>query len=169
MALEPINFFIIEQTLRILPRWLVRALVRPKEVARHVDIDLRRINPIDITFGTDIPRISIYFRISNMSPFNLILDRLLIELWVGQPTFRRAILERYDVPKRSSREDVYFSEQLTIPQQEQIRKHVNGQLISEPITIYVKAYFESKVGFIYVEKILEHRDVPCKGKGRAST
>jgi hypothetical protein len=134
-----------------------------------VDIDLRRINPIDITFGTDIPRVSIYFRVSNMNPFTLTLDGLLVEFWVGQPTFRRAILERYDVPKRSSREDIYFSEQLTIPQQEQIRKHVNGQLIFEPIMVYVKAYFESKVGFIYVGKRLEHRDVPCKGKGRAST
>lgn len=169
MPLGSIASYIIQTVLDMLPETLICLLVPARKISSQVELDLRRTNPIDICFGTDIPRISIYFRISNMSPVNLILDRLLIELWVGQPTFRRAILQRYDVPKRTSREDVYFSEQLTIPQQEQIRKHVNGQLISEPITIRLKAYFESKVGFVSVEKILEHRDVPCKGKGRVST
>lgn len=161
---EPIGSYIIEKLVDILPRWLIRGLLSPQKIASQVELDLRRTNPIDICFGTDIPCISIYFRISNMSPVDLVLDRLLIELWVGQPTFRRAILQRYDVPKRNSRQDVYFSEQLTIPQQEQIKKHVDGKLVSEPITLYLKAYFESKVGFICVEKNLEHRDVPFKGR-----
>lgn len=164
MLLGSITSFIIEKVLDMLPETLICLLVPPQKIASQVELDLRRTNPIDICFGTDIPRISIYFRISNMSPVNLVLDRLLIELWVGQPTFRRAILQRYDVPKRRSRDDIYFSEQLTIPQQEQIKKHVDGKLISEPITMNVKAYFESKVGFICVEKTLEHRDVPFRGR-----
>jgi len=164
MLLGSIASYFIQKVLDMLPETLICLLVPAQKIASQVELDLRRTNPIDICFGTDIPRISIYFRISNMSPVNLILDRLLIEFWVGQPTFRRAILQRYDVPKRSSREDVYFSEQLTIPQQEQIKKHVDGKLVSEPITLYLRAYFESKVGFICVEKNLEHRDVPFKGR-----
>ena len=161
MMLEAAATYLIERALNILPRWLSRRLFPPHKLAAQVDIDLRRANPIDIRLGTEVPDIGLYFRIANLSPLSLVLDRLLVNLWVGQPTLRGAVLERQDVPKRSQ-VDVYFTTQLTGPQQEQIRKHVDGQLLSAPVTVYVKAYFESTVGVICVEKSLEQRDVPCK-------
>jgi hypothetical protein len=161
MVIEAITSFIIEQALVILPRFLASRVTSSEKIASQIEIDLRRVNPIDISFGRDIPRIDLYFRISNLSPINLVLDRLLIDLWVRQPTFRGAILERYEVPKRSSREDIHFIYHLTTAQQEQIRRQVNGQLLSVPITIYVKGYFDSKVGLVQVEKRLEHGNIPC--------
>jgi hypothetical protein len=159
---EAISSFLLEKMLGIFPRWLARRFISSQKTANQIEIDLRRINPIDISFGSDIPSLRLCFRISNLSPFNLVLDRLLIDLWVGQPTLRGAILVRYDVPKRSSRDDIYFTDQLTVPQQEQIRERINGQLLSVPVTIYVEAYFDSKVGLVHVKKTLEHRDIPCK-------
>jgi hypothetical protein len=159
---EMIASFIFERLLDIVPKWLARCFISSQKIANQIEIDLRRITPINISFGTDIPSLTLYFRISNLSHVDLVLDRLLINLWVGQPTLQGAILVRYDVPKRSSREDVYFNTQLTVPQQEQIRKHVNGQVLSVPVTINVQAYFDSKAGLVYVEKKFEHREVPCK-------
>ena len=155
MAIETIVAFISEKVLGILPRWLACRFISSQKIASQVEIDLRSINPIDINFGTEIPSLNLYFRISNLSLVNLFLDRLLIDLWVGQPTFQGAILERYDIPKRSSREDVNFRHQLTLPQQEQIRRCVKDDLLSLAVTINVKEYFESKRGFIPVETKFE--------------
>lgn len=151
-----------EKVLGILPGWLARYFISSQKIAGQVEIDLRSTNPINIDFETEIPSLSLYFRISNLSPVDLVLDRLLIDLWVRQPTLRGAILQRYDIPKRSSREDVYFRHQLTLPQQEQIRKRAKDQLLSAAVTVHVKAYFESKIGIIPVEAKLESRDVPVR-------
>ena len=160
MILQSIVSYTIEKALVILPRQLISHFVPPQMIANQVDIDLRGENPIDISFGSDVPRIDIYFKISNMSLANIVLDRLLIiDLRIGQSTLQGAILERYDVPKRSIKEGVHFIDQLTIPQQEQIRKHVDGNLLSVPVKVHVKAYFESKVGLIYVEERLERSEI----------
>jgi len=148
--------------LGILPGWLARRFISGEKIASQIEVDLRRMNPIDISFGTEIPRLGLYFRISNLSSLDVVLDRLLIDLWIGQPTLQGAILARYNISRRSSREDIYFAQQLTIPQQEQIRKHISGQLLSVPVTIHAQAYFDSKVGVVYVDKRIEHRDVPCR-------
>jgi hypothetical protein len=163
MVVEAITSTIFEKLLDRLPGWLGCLFVSPKKIASKVEIDLRRDNPIEINLGTEIPRLDIRFRITNLSSVNLVLDRLLINLWVGQPTLNEAILVRYDVPRKDSREDIYFTYQLSVPQQEQIRKKVKGERLSVPITIHVKAYFDSKVGFVCVKKRLEHRDVLCRG------
>ena len=159
MIIESIVSYVIEKALVILPRQLTGYFVSPQKIANQVYIDLRGENPIDISFGSDVPRIDIYFKISNMSLANIVLDRLLIDLWISQPTLQGAILERYDVPKRSIKEGVHFIDQLTIPQQEQIKKRVDGKLLSVPVKVHVKAYFESKVGLICVEKRLERSEV----------
>jgi len=162
MVIEGIAAIIFENVIDILPRWLARRFISSQKIARQVEIDLRSTNPIDISFGTEIPRLSLCSRVSNLSLFNLVLDRLLIDLWVGQPIFQGAILERFDIPKRKSRDDIYFRYELTLPQQEQIRKRIKDKVISVPITLNVKAYFESKIGFIPVDKRFEQRDVPVK-------
>lgn len=162
MTIEAVGSLILEKILGLLPGWLARCFISSQKIAKQVEVDLRSIKPIDICFGTDIPRLSIYFRISNLSPVNLVFDRLLIDLWVGQPTLQGAILERFNMPTRHSRQDVYLSIQLTAPQQEQIRKHINGQFLTVPVIIHVKAYFDSKIGFVYLEKRFEHRDVPIE-------
>ena len=151
---------VLETLLTKLPRWLISYFISPQKIADQMNIDLRSNNPIDISFGSDVPNIQIYFEISNMSLFNLVLDRLLIiDVWIGQPTLHGAILERYDVPKRNIKNSVHFIEQLSSPQQEQIKKHVSNNFLSVPVKFHVKAYFESKIGLIYVEKRFEQSNI----------
>ena len=158
--MEWISAKVLETVLVNLPRWLISYFISPQKIADKVNIDLRSNNPIDISFGSDVPNIQIYFKISNMSLFNLVLDRLLIvDLWIGQPTLHGAILERHDVPKSDIKDDVYFIEQLSSPQQEQIKKHVSNNFLSVPVKFHVKAYFESKIGLIYVENRFEQSNI----------
>lgn len=151
---------ISERAMTLLPKWILRRLYPPKKIEDQVKIDLRGSNPIGIAFGTDIPSISIYFTINNMSPADLILDRFLVDLWVSQPTMYGAVLQRYLIPKRAQSE-LYFTDLLTIPQQKQIEKHIEGQSIRE-IRIGIDAYFESQIGMIRVHKDLRCINVACE-------
>lgn len=145
-----------------LPGWLIRHYYNPQSVSQLIDVDLRSNKPIIISFGTEIPSVDLYFQIYNKSHFDLVLDRLLVNLWIGQPTLYGAILRRYDLPKRERTDNISYRHLLTLPQQEQIKKRREGQLLGTPVTITITAYFESKIGVISVEKRIEHMDVPCK-------
>ncbi len=159
---ETLLSFLLERVVDVLPRWISRWLAPPERIARQVEIDLRRINPVNIILRADVPNMGLWFRISNMSPVDLVLDRLLVELWVGQPTLRGAVLERLHVPRGKSVEDVYFWHDLGPNQQEQIRSRIKDGLLSVQVYVYLKAYFESRVGPVYVNRRLEHWNVPVQ-------
>lgn len=159
---EPLVSFIVERAVDVLPRWLALWLAPPERIARQVEIDLRRVNPVNITLRAEVPNVSLWFRISNMSPVDLVLDRLLVEFWVGQPTLQGAVLDRLRVPRGKSLEDVHFWQDLGPHQQEQVRGRVKDGLLSVPVHLYLKAYFESKVGPVSVNRRLEHPNVPVQ-------
>ncbi len=156
-----IALYLFEKVLDLLPRWMVRWLLPPQRIAEQVDIDLRRINPIAISFkSTEFPCVDAWFRISNQSQVNLILDRLLIDLWVNQPMLRGAVLRRAEIPRRSTKDDIHFWHHLMTTQEERVRKHVDEKgILTVPVAIYVDAYFESKVGLVHVRATLEQRGV----------
>lgn len=157
-----ILLYLSEKVLAMLPRWIARRLLPPRRIAEQVEIDLRRISPIAISFGsTEFPCVQVWFRISNLSPVSLLLDRLLVDLWVGQPTLRCAVLRRVEIPRRSTKDDIYLWHDLTNTQEERIRRHADEKgVLTVPVTIYVDAYFESRIGPVHVETTLEQRDLP---------
>jgi len=153
-----------EEARTMLPGWLRSRRRRRETIQDQIVIDLRSVNPIDISFGSDVPRITVYFRIANMSPVDLVLDRLLVNLWVGQPTLNAAILHRQEVPRRNE-EIVSFAEPLSLPQQEQMQHQVRDNMLDTTVYIYVDAYFDSKIGQVHVEERFERQDVPCRLPG----
>src|SRR5713226_5921729 len=156
-AMLEIALYIFDKVLAVLPRWIARWLLPPKRIAEQVEIDLRRTNPVTISLNAEVPNLDVWFRISNLSPVNLTLDRLLIELWVGQPTLRGAILDRLEIPTRSTREYINFWQALTMSQREQIRRQSDEKgILTVPVMVDVRAYFESRVGLVFVAKRLEH-------------
>jgi hypothetical protein len=162
MLLEAISSWVIEMGLSILPKMISRRLYPTQKIAEQIKIDLRS-NPIAISPG-DVPSVSLWFQISNMSPLNLVLDRLLIEFWVSQPTLYGKMLARYEIPKSSHRDDVYFRDSLSETQLRQIKLHINQDHVIPEIWISVDAYFESNVGMIFVRKgDLRVYNLLCKG------
>jgi hypothetical protein len=160
VVLEPIRDFVVEQLICAFPRWVVRRIAPPAQVASEVEIDLCRPNPVDVQYGAAIPYLGLGFRVTNLSRVSLTLDRMLLEVWFGQPTVKGHVLEPKVIPARRS-EFVYFREQLDVPQQEQIRKQANGKVI-ELVAVYVDAHFLSVSGPVHVKAMLEHRDLFCK-------
>ncbi len=62
---------------------------------------LREENPIAMSPGASISLIDLYFEVTNLSPLDLVLDRMLVEVWFGQPTFNTTLLRRHLVRGRS--------------------------------------------------------------------
>jgi len=162
MIIFDIFGYMLKLLLAKLPGWFIRYFYTHDKVATLIDIDLRSNSPIIINLTTDIPGISLWFHIYNKSPFDLTLDRLLIDFSVGQPTLKGAILKRHLISKGESIDKIYFSCALTTQQQNHIKRQCNGQLLSNSISLTITAYLESKVGMICLDKRIDRSDVPCK-------
>jgi len=159
--IEPLQGFFVERVWEFLPRLIARRIAPLETVASEVRIELRPLVPIEIHFGSSIPSFGMCLRITNLSLVGLKLDRLLYEVWIGQPTVKASHLEPRKIARRSV-EDILLREQLTAEQQAQIRSQAKGQVV-EDLTVNVTAYFESKNGPVVVKAQLPHRDVVCRG------
>lgn len=143
------------------PGWLARRVFHSDQVV----VNLRRERPVNSSFGSTVPRIEVAFSIDNRSHLDLVLDRLLFELWVGQPILNGAVWERHEILKHQGREDLYFWAPLVPSQIEQIRHQVNNGMIEE-VTLNATVYFETKIGLVTVAGCrLRTTQLPCQIPG----
>ncbi len=140
-----------------LPAFLLRPLVKPSQLASKVKIELRADTPIGLNLNTEVPHIEMYFEITNLSQFDLVLDRMLVEVWFGQPTFTAAILRRYLVPGGEITRNVYLRQALNSNQRDQINGFSDPDHNRGFIHILLTAYLESSLGRIEVARNIERR------------
>ncbi len=138
-----------------LPSLLLRAILSPKSVASKVRISLRGEKPFNIALSTEVPHIEIYFEFTNLSPIDLILDRMLVDVWFCQPTFEQTILRRYFIPSGEITKGIFLRQHLTPAQATQIQKCVESSGAGSVIRLYITAYFESKAGRLDVEDMID--------------
>jgi hypothetical protein len=142
-----------------LPSFILRAALKPERVASQIHIGLCGESPIALSLNTDVPHIDLYFEITNLSPIDLVLDRLLIEFWFGQPTFTSAILRRYLIPSGEITKNIYFRHALSSPQRNQIENFQKPDQNHGSIHIHLTAYFESALGRVEVSHNIERRNL----------
>jgi hypothetical protein len=70
---------------RRLPSLLVARFYSDQRVASNVSVDLNSVRRIDFRFGATIPEIVVALRVTNLNPFPVRIDRLDVDLWIGQP------------------------------------------------------------------------------------
>ncbi len=136
-----------------------------EKLKEDITIDVRSINPITFQLH-NIPVVTIYFTITNMSQYlALTLDRLIFELWLNsehgtEPLFHKApCLEKEEI-KIKERKDIFCELDLNNPQIQKLEKVKEEE---EPPTanITVTAYFNSKLyEEVEIKKHLEY--IPCK-------
>lgn len=141
-----------------LPAFLLRIFLKPEKIIKQVHLELRSENPISINLSSEVPSIELFFNVTNISPLDFILDRLLIEMWFGQPTFHQSVLKRYYIPAREITKNIYFRYELASTQVNQIRKFIENDKRGS-IHIYLTAYLESKVGVIEIQNNIERRNI----------
>ena len=157
--MNEIASYLIGKVVDYLPSFILARLFPPKTIAQQVEIRLRSETPICITLEAEVPRIDLYFEITNLSHVDLVLDRLLIDFWFGQPTFQGAVLKHYAVPSRKSVNTIRYSQVLTVAQQKQSKQYIDNSITHGQILIYLTAYLESKVGVIEVQKNIERSKI----------
>ena len=158
MKMEIISYF-VGKIVDYMPAFLMSLIFPPKKVSRQIEIRLRGENPISLARGTEVPCIDLYFEITNHSYLTLVLERMLIDVWFGQPTFQGAVLRRCIVPARNTMKDVSYKQSLTTAQQKQIEQFSNTSVVHGQIQIYLTAYFESKAGIIEIQGNIERSKI----------
>ena len=154
-----------------LPGWLTRRLLPAAQMVGQIHLSLRDDTPITFSQTSAGLQLDLWFAIVNHSPIDVTLERLLIEeLWVSQPIlYHGALLRRRVIPKNGGRSgDLVFHAFLADAQIKHIASQVEQQLITQPVTVYVSASFESAVGLLALPRTaLERREVPYKYKTAA--
>jgi hypothetical protein len=140
-----------------LPGFLLRLRYKPDDLERLVIIGLRDNAPGSVNLGNPIPSVDLYFQVTNLSPIDLVLDRALVDVWFGQPTFTAALLHRYSVPAGQITQGIHVRYMLADNQ----KSYIQAFDTAEPrgsrgrFYIYITAYFESKLGRFMVQKAIE--------------
>ncbi|OGT29766.1 MAG: hypothetical protein A2W28_09545 [Gammaproteobacteria bacterium RBG_16_51_14] len=143
----------------MMPGLLLRIFYSPRKVAGEIRIALRGEIPINLSLTMDVPQIDIYLEVTNLSNLKLELDRMLLDLWFGQPVLQGFILEHYKIPPRSSDTQIFYRSDLTSKQIEQIRPYLTASPPSGNISLSIIACFSSKIGTIEVNQRFERRKV----------
>ncbi len=146
----------LEWLVRVGPRWLVTRWlhITPERLAQSVSIQLRPRNPISVTSPGGIPTLDVSLVVHNYGPLDLELDRMVVDVWAGQPIAYGEVVDRYTVRRRGpGADEVRFVAILTaeaFQMWERNREQPNGTT-----TVHFRAYFESRVGRFMLRGQLE--------------
>lgn len=157
--MKEIILWLIEKVISVIPGLLLRLFYSPGKVASDVIITLRGELPINPSLNSSVPHLDLYLEITNLSNLNLIVDRVLLDLWFGQPVLQGAILERYRISSRSSETQLFFRTDLTSKQIDQIKPYLTDSPPSGCISLSITAYFDSKIGIIEVKRTFERSKI----------
>lgn len=148
--------------LDVLPTWLLRRLVKLNEIAPQVKLELRGPSPVSISLTSAVPIINVWFEVQNHSILDLVLDRIVVDISVGQQVAYGVMAHRYPVAAHTTESGIYFVETLVPGAVELIR-----QQAANPGTRFVRvgarAYFETRLGWFEVQGTNLIRDLPAIG------
>jgi hypothetical protein len=138
-----------------LPGFVLRVLYEPDTVKSQVHIALRDNVPGTLSLSSPVPNVELYFQVTNLSAIDLVLDRMLVEVWFGQPTFEATFLHRYVIPAGEITDGIHVRQTLADNQKAYIAAFEAARGASGSVRIYITAYFESKLGRFSIRQTVE--------------
>ena len=151
-----------------LPGWLVRRFVPLASVQRQVKVLPRSKSPLNFSLNEATPTVRAYFQIVNHSGVDLVLDRIVVEIWAGQPVAYGVMGHRVRIPKHTTTEEIpAFQAPLTAEAIAGV-KRIREQQLANPgstgnYTMIGTGYFDSKVGSFNLQLIGHEADVQASG------
>jgi excisionase family DNA binding protein len=134
-----------------------RGAGRPDErtaLATRLFIDLRGNSPIQINLTGPEPDISLWFKADNRSSMEVELDRLLVEVWLGQPFVEGAVLNRYTLRPNAWDDSIRFHQYLSRDRADILTQRLadsKGQSGgATDLRLQLTAYFNSPFGSLAV-------------------
>ena len=138
-----------------LPRLLLRLFLTPDDLRNSVKLGLRQNAPAQLSLNGQVPSIDLWFQVTNFSAVDLVMDRMLLDVWFGQPTFTTTILHRYVVPSGEISDGIHVRHMLSEAQKAQIAAFQSAEHNVNQLHIYLTAYFDSKLGPFFVQSNIE--------------
>jgi hypothetical protein len=138
-----------------LPGFLLRVFYNPDAVKSQVHIALRDNVPATVSLTSPVPYVELYFQLTNLSAIDLVLDRMLVDVWFGQPTFETAFLDRYVIPAGDISDGIRVRQTLADSQKAYIAAFQASGGTTGSVRIYITAYFESKLGRFSIQQTVE--------------
>lgn len=165
---EMVNELISVASSKILhkaPPYLAKKIYSESEFKKHIDIDVQSSNPINISLNRDIPEISIYLKITNMSPFDVRLNRAVFSLWINsdsgsQPLFNHFwILSPTDI-KIGTSEKIFCQKELNEFQVKFVEKIKDSREVTANLSAFKSWFNSSLYPTMLIEPTLENK--PCR-------
>ncbi len=94
-----------------LPFGPVSALVEPSD-PDLLEVDLRSVSPIMVSFSTALPEISVCLRITNHASCDILVTHLTVNVWFSQPTTELFLSAPFVVSANSTKDDVFLNKRL---------------------------------------------------------
>jgi len=135
-----------------LPGWLVRRFVPLASIQRQVKLLPRSKSPLNFSLNEATPSVRAYFQIENHSGVDLVLDRIVTDIWAGQPVAYGVMAYRTAIPKHTTTDHIPgFVTALTpaaIDAVQHERQQPPGQ---QKYTMNGTGFFDCKVGSFEVQ------------------
>lgn len=158
--LEHVASSLIAKMLAALPACLLRRIMKPEKLGCKLALDLRSNGPGKLSDSGAVPEIELWLRITNHSAFPVILDRVDLEVWFGQPFARAAVIERKAIASHSDVEDLKVAIFLSEPQLAHLRQAMRAPSWKPELTLQATGYFISKLGWTSVNITIRRQDFP---------
>lgn len=118
----------------------------PTDFTRSITLRLREEYAISLDLST-VPSVAVWFEVINHSDVEVVLDRIVLELRVGQPVLQDVMAHRYPIPSHETVSNIYFFGLLTEGATALIRKHQEalrapGGAVQQ-LQVNARAYFDS--------------------------
>lgn len=116
------------------------------DFTRRISLRLREAAAISLDLSS-LPSAAVFFEVINHSDVDLVLDRVVLELRVGQPLLHDVMAHRYPIPAHETVSNIYYFGLLTEGAAALIRKHqaaarTPGGAVHQ-IQVNARAYFDS--------------------------
>lgn len=129
---------------------------RRREIESRLRVDLRGRSPIHIDATVSgIPSVRLWFEIDNRSDTDVELDRIVLDVWYGQPVAQGAFLHRQAIPARETVDSIMFQAYMTAEQTSEVRRRAAEPSTAGQLSVYVDSYFNSHLGSLHTRHAIE--------------
>lgn len=146
---------------KVLPYFIARRVFTEERLQKDVRVSLRANTPVSI--GGSPAQLNVYLRMVNLGNIDVRVDRVVADVWFGQPTATLLNIVPFDVPARTEREDVYLHAVLSRDVVEQafaVSKQIGAHMFMD-LTVVCKSTIRDFIIREHVERGID--SVPFAG------
>ena len=122
-----------------------------KALESRLRVELRPLSPIQINLQPYTPEVRLWFRIDNRTAFEVVLDRLLVEVWYPQPVAEGGVFDRYTISPNQSIDTPMYHAFLPPDKVTTMLQTARDPNQYAELQIYARGYFDTPIGWANVQ------------------